>query len=223
MVEADRGEDLGLVRDRIHVSEYEEDKHTAGHRGRGFALGSGGELKSVLRLATMEERSLISEKVAEEEVTLQVCREKALERGLPMNIVDAEYQYDRHKLTIYFESNRRVDFRDLVSDMFALYKTRIWMAQVDMASAALDIGETISMTAGFLPLPSERLQDPSAMLLPSSHVILGSPLRKLQGGGLGYPNPPGSIYFKNQNSGDLRLDEKCESALNFDDEFWTFK
>jgi hypothetical protein len=48
-----------------------------------------------------------------------------------MEIRDAEYQFDRHKLTIYFEADKRIDFRDLVSDLFALYKTRIWMQQID--------------------------------------------------------------------------------------------
>lgn len=122
MVEADRGEDLGIIRDKTHITQYEEEKHTAGHRGRGFAAGNNGEVKHILRVATTEERALLVDKMMEEELTLQVAREKALERGLPMTIVDAEYQYDRHKLTFYFESSRRVDFRDLVSDMFALYK-----------------------------------------------------------------------------------------------------
>ena len=45
-------------------------------------------------------------------------------RNLPMEIRDAEYQFDHHKLTFYFEADRRIDFRDLVSDLFALYKTR---------------------------------------------------------------------------------------------------
>jgi hypothetical protein len=106
MVDADRGEDLGVIRDKIPVGEYQEEKHTAGHRGRGFAMGNNGEAKSILRHAGTEERTMIQEKVCEEEVTLQVCREKALERGLPMTVIDAEYQFDRHKLTFYFESNR---------------------------------------------------------------------------------------------------------------------
>ena len=106
VVEADRGEDLGVVREKVLAVDYEEDKHTAGHRGRGFAVSSNGENKCLLRIATLEERALIADKVVEEEITLQVCREKALERGLPMNIVDAEYQFDRHKLTFYFEANR---------------------------------------------------------------------------------------------------------------------
>ena len=56
-----------------------------------------------------------------------------------MQVVSAEYQFDRHKLTFYFEAERRIDFRELVRDLFAIYKTRIWLQQmsaVAMASAA---------------------------------------------------------------------------------------
>ena len=48
-----------------------------------------------------------------------------------MNVVDAEYQFDRHKLTFFFEAEGRVDFRELVRDLFSMYKTRIWMQQLD--------------------------------------------------------------------------------------------
>ena len=114
---------------------------------------------------------------------------------------------------------RRVDFRDLVSDMFALYKTRIWMAQVDMASAALDIGESISMAAGFLPLPSERLPDPMAMM---SSSPFSSPIKK-QPSALTYPSPPGAMLYKDfKNQTTTLLDEKSESELNFGEGLWDF-
>ncbi|KAI9312258.1 PSP1 C-terminal conserved region-domain-containing protein [Dichotomocladium elegans] len=50
-----------------------------------------------------------------------------------MDIVDAEYQWDRRKLTFYFVAERRVDFRELVRDLFRIYKTRIWMCSVNTA------------------------------------------------------------------------------------------
>ena len=52
-----------------------------------------------------------------------------------MNVVDAEYQFDRHKLTFFFEASCRVDFRELVRDLFSIYKTRIWMQQIDKVTA----------------------------------------------------------------------------------------
>lgn len=51
-----------------------------------------------------------------------------------MVVLDAEYQYDRHKLTFFFEADRRIDFRELVSELFSQYKTRIWMQQVNNVS-----------------------------------------------------------------------------------------
>lgn len=62
---------------------------------------------------------------------LKICRAKVKQRNLPMHIVDAEYQFDRHKLTFFFEAEGRIDFRELVRDLFSIYKTRIWMQQLD--------------------------------------------------------------------------------------------
>jgi len=54
-----------------------------------------------------------------------------------MIILDAEYQFDRHKLTFFFEAETRVDFRELVRDLFSIYKTRIWMQHLDSNRAKL--------------------------------------------------------------------------------------
>lgn len=69
-----------------------------------------------------------------------------------MTILDAEYQFDRHKLTYYFEADRRIDFRELVSELFSLYKTRIWMQQVDTSVLGMnDAGLELAKATGFLP------------------------------------------------------------------------
>eukprot|EP01041_Mallomonas_annulata_P002272 gene2272-4421_t len=150
-VEADRGEDLGVVCDKIQAAEFREEKPTAGFRGRGIACDLA-DCKRITRLATDEERELLPGKAMEEMQVLQVCREKVhLQFLLPMQVIDAEYQFDRHKLTFFFEADRRVDFRELVRDLFALYKTRIWMQQIDAsfqpnewASRALTTGHHMS-------------------------------------------------------------------------------
>lgn len=73
-----------------------------------------------------------------------------------MTILDAEYQFDRHKLTFYFEADRRIDFRDMVSELFSHYKTRIWMQQVDTSSLDPDDpGVKIAVAAGLLPFDRE--------------------------------------------------------------------
>ena len=69
-----------------------------------------------------------------------------------MVILDAEYQFDRHKLTFFFEADRRIDFRELVSELFSQYKTRIWMQQVDTSTlASNDAGTELAKATGFLP------------------------------------------------------------------------
>lgn len=81
-----------------------------------------------------------------------MIRSKVTDRMLPMAILDAEYQFDRHKLTFFFEADRRIDFRELVSELFSLYKTRIWMQQVDTSVLnSHDAGAELAKATGFLP------------------------------------------------------------------------
>mmetsp|Transcript_18119 Transcript_18119/g.41271 ORF Transcript_18119/g.41271 Transcript_18119/m.41271 type:complete len:131 (+) Transcript_18119:3105-3497(+) len=100
-------------------------------RLNGNDAAAASDLKKIVRLATNNEIILLREKQEEEENLLKICRTKVRQRGLNMNVVDAEYQYDRHKLTFFFEAESRVDFRELVRDLFSMYKTRIWMQQLD--------------------------------------------------------------------------------------------
>eukprot|EP01035_Chromulina_nebulosa_P017322 gene17322-22863_t len=156
-VEADRGEDLGIVLAKLSVEDFEEEIPTAGYRGRGFSSGQG-DRKYVLRLASPQEKLLITEKADDEEKVLQTIREKTVQRKLPMIILDAEYQFDRHKLTYFFEADRRIDFRELVSDLFSLYKTRIWMQQVDTSSLPSrdDLEMQLAVASGLL-LPTATM------------------------------------------------------------------
>jgi PSP1 C-terminal conserved region len=135
-VEADRGEDLGIVVGCVPADKYNfanRNQYTAGMGPPQGSLGTAGaaDLKRIIRLATHDEVSLLGMKREEEEELLKICRSKVRQRGLPMNVVDAEYQFDRHKLTFFFEAEGRVDFRELVRDLFSMYKTRIWMQQLD--------------------------------------------------------------------------------------------
>lgn len=150
-VEADRGEDLGIV-----IGCFPSEKimpgarmncrnpdinNSTGNSSPDISLSSAGgsrDFKRVLRLATHDEILLLAVKKKEEDDLLQICKEKILQRGLPMNVVDAEYQFDRHKLTFFFEAEGRVDFRELVRDLFSIYKTRIWMQQLDKSIAGGD-------------------------------------------------------------------------------------
>jgi PSP1 C-terminal conserved region len=132
-VEADRGEDLGIVVGKPPIEKFNAFSGRASFTaGMGPPpAGSPADLKRIMRLATHDEVSLLALKRDEEEELLKICRAKVRQRGLPMNVVDAEYQFDRHKLTFFFEAMGRVDFRELVRDLFSMYKTRIWMQQLD--------------------------------------------------------------------------------------------
>ena len=132
-VEADRGEDLGIVVGKIPVEKFSTYASRSSFSA-GMGPSSGGnvtDLKRIIRLATHDEVSLLGIKREEEADLLRICLTKVRQRGLPMNVVDAEYQFDRHKLTFFFEAEGRVDFRELVRDLFSMYKTRIWMQQLD--------------------------------------------------------------------------------------------
>jgi len=72
-VEADRGEDMGIVLSKVGVTDFEEVIPTAGYRGRGFSSGQG-ERKFLFRLANPEERALLAIKVFDEERALEVGR-----------------------------------------------------------------------------------------------------------------------------------------------------
>ncbi|WWD19036.1 hypothetical protein CI109_103494 [Kwoniella shandongensis] len=77
-----------------------------------------------------EEQARMREKAHDEYEAMMICKEKVIQRGLPMQIVDAEYQWDRRKLTFYFKADKRVDFRDLTKENFRIFKSRIWMSMV---------------------------------------------------------------------------------------------
>ncbi len=88
----------------------------------------------IIRPASPAERQLLPDKFRDEENVLQLCRE--LSYGtyrLPMMIHDVDYQFDRHKLTIFYSSESRIDFREFVRDLFSAYKARIWMKKVSSA------------------------------------------------------------------------------------------
>lgn len=142
-VEADRGEDLGIVVGKVPSEKYLASR--SGYRNDispaiappgSIVSGAPTDLKRIVRLATHNEVALLLKKREEEDELLAICRVKVRQRGLNMNVVDAEYQFDRHKLTFFFEAEGRVDFRELVRDLFSIYKTRIWMQQLDKNTGA---------------------------------------------------------------------------------------
>src|SRR5947209_16419775 len=87
-------------------------------------------LKPVLHLATEGElRTMLSFKSKEKEA-LARCHERVLQHKLPMKLVEAEYNFDGRRLTFYFPAYERVDFRALVRDLAATFRTRIELRQI---------------------------------------------------------------------------------------------
>ncbi|KAJ2960522.1 hypothetical protein NQZ79_g4106 [Umbelopsis isabellina] len=84
--------------------------------------------KRIYRLAVPNEITSLVTKGEDEAKARLLCQNKVRQKKLPMEVVDAEYQWDRRKLTFYFVADRRIDFRELVRDLFKIYKTRIWIA-----------------------------------------------------------------------------------------------
>lgn len=87
-------------------------------------------LKPVLRLASEDElRMMLSFKAKEKEVLVK-CAERVQQHTLPMKLVEAEYTFDGSRLTFYFTADERVDFRALVRDLAAAFRTRIELRQI---------------------------------------------------------------------------------------------
>ena len=87
-------------------------------------------LKPVVRIATEEDLSQLRYYASKENEALVICRSKIEARGLAMKLVDAEYSFNGAKLTFYFTAESRVDFRELLKDLTAVFKARIDLRQI---------------------------------------------------------------------------------------------
>src|SRR6266487_32074 len=87
-------------------------------------------LKPVLRLATEDELRLMLSFKSKEKEALVKCAERVTQHALPMKLVEAEYTFDGSRLTFYFTADERVDFRALVRDLAAAFRTRIELRQI---------------------------------------------------------------------------------------------
>ena len=97
-------------------------------------------LKDVIRVATDEDVTLYHENEKKAEDAYLVCEKKIAEHGLEMKLVDVEYQFDGTKILFYFTAEGRIDFRDLVKDLAAIYKTRIELRQIGVRDEVKMLG-----------------------------------------------------------------------------------
>lgn len=161
IIQAERGEDIGILKKKIEVEVAFEESQKP---------------RSILRRASDEDLSKykeLQEKEAqnEDEVVELIKRHK-----LPMKVVDIEWQFDGNKMTVFFTADHRVDFRELVKDLASRYKTRIELRQIGVRDEARRIGGVgicglqqccNAFLTEFLPISTQHARDQDLPLNPS--------------------------------------------------------
>lgn len=89
-----------------------------------------GSLKPIIRLATSADTERFHSLEAKRPELMKLAAEKIEARGLPMKLVDAKYTFDSSKVILYFTAENRVDFRELVRDLAAIFHVRIELRQI---------------------------------------------------------------------------------------------
>ena len=125
IVETARGIEMGTV--LIPPKEVDDDKVVQ-------------PLKPVIRIATDDDEKVIEKNKEKEAEAYVICKEKIAKHGLDMKLVAAEYTFDNNKLLFYFTADGRVDFRELVKDLAAVFRTRIELRQIGVRDEAKMLG-----------------------------------------------------------------------------------
>ena len=133
IVETARGTEVGTV--VIPEKEVDEGKLVAA-------------LKPIIRVATSKDLETLKKNQEKKPQAMKVCEEKIAERGLDMKLIDCEFAFDGTKVIFYYTSPGRVDFRELVKDLSAIYRTRIELRQIG-------IRDEIKMIGGIAPCGRE--------------------------------------------------------------------
>ncbi len=97
-------------------------------------------LKEVLRKATPEDEELFNNNETKEKEAFKVCVSKIIAHKLPMKLIDVEYTFDGNKIIFSFTAEGRVDFRELVKDLAAVFRTRIELRQIGVRDEAKMLG-----------------------------------------------------------------------------------
>ena len=97
-------------------------------------------LKKVIRIANLKDKKHYEENKIKEKKAFEVCEEKIKKHKLDMKLIDVEYKFDNSKILFYFTAEGRIDFRDLVKDLAAIYKTRIELRQIGVRDEVKRIG-----------------------------------------------------------------------------------
>lgn len=125
VVETARGIEYGYV--VLGVKEVEDDKIIQ-------------PLKPVMRVATPEDDEKAEKNREKEREAFKICQEKIRKHQLDMKLIDAEYTFDNNKVLFYFTADGRIDFRELVKDLAAVFKTRIELRQIGVRDETKILG-----------------------------------------------------------------------------------
>jgi len=126
IVQADKGIDLGMI-NHINGLIDKDDKNRKG-------------LKKIIRRCNSQDMRQHGNNKGKEDKALKLCKEKLDKYKLNMKLVDCEFQLDGKKITFHFTSENRVDFRKLVKDVAAVYRTRIEFRQIGVRDEARRLG-----------------------------------------------------------------------------------
>ena len=129
IIDADRGEDLGVVNATGELAAIRKAGTTHGK-------ASPDQLRPALRAATAEDIAKGALLRSDEDNVRRRAIEKVRAQGLEMKVSDTEWQWDRKKLTIYFTAEKRVDFRQLVRQLEGLFGTRVQMWHIGVRDEA---------------------------------------------------------------------------------------
>ena len=121
-------------------------------------------LKAVERVATDEDRARVADNRAKEKEAFRICEEKIAARELPMKLVGVEYTFDVSKIIFYFTADGRIDFRELVKDLAAVFRTRIELRRIGCCGRPLCCA---TFLGDFMPVSIRMAKEQNLSLNPT--------------------------------------------------------
>ena len=97
-------------------------------------------LKPIIRIANNKDLKHYDDNKKKEKEAFKTCESKIKKLGLEMHLTDVEYSFDNSKLLFYFTADGRIDFRELVKELAAIFKTRIELRQIGVRDEVKRIG-----------------------------------------------------------------------------------
>lgn len=160
IVQADRGEHLGRI----------------SRCGPRSMFPGAREVRSIIRHASYTDLQIVMDNKGKEDDAFVTCQDKIEKHGLKMKLVDVEYQFDGNKICFFFTADKRIDFRALVKDLAAEYRTRIELRQIGVRDEARRLGGMgvcgrslccKTFLDQFEPITSQMARDQNLSLSPS--------------------------------------------------------